>query len=145
MEIVHGYTRATRWQTSGDTNDPFQMSPRRCPYIKHSFEINGRQASSRTSPFVTRVRYPTTLSKDLFLTPNSLYYSLDYSDLVIFSRDGTRHPVHRAVVCPRSNYLATAVKEGQWRVSGRTYELVLILVAEYLTGRQRRPLVASRR
>ncbi|KAK5170572.1 uncharacterized protein LTR77_005160 [Saxophila tyrrhenica] len=45
----------------------------------------------------------------------SLYHSRDYADLVVFSRDGTRHPVHRAIVCPRSQYLADAVRNGKWR------------------------------
>lgn len=48
----------------------------------------------------------------------SLYLSRDYSDLVIFSKDGsTRFPVHKSIICPRSTYIAKAVKEREWRVS----------------------------
>lgn len=46
----------------------------------------------------------------------SLYHSRDFSDLVVFGKDGSRHAVHRAVLCPRSEYIYTAVKEGKWRV-----------------------------
>lgn len=52
---------------------------------------------------------------ELFAGLTSLYQSRDYSDLVLFGRDGTRYPVHKAIVCPRSEYLHSAVKEGRWR------------------------------
>ncbi|KAI5357140.1 putative BTB/POZ domain-containing protein [Septoria linicola] len=52
---------------------------------------------------------------ELFTGLASLYHSRDFSDLVIFGKDGTRHSVHRAIVCPRSEYIYKAVKEGRWR------------------------------
>ncbi|CAK4034960.1 hypothetical protein AC578_3782 [Lecanosticta acicola] len=52
---------------------------------------------------------------ELFAGLASLYRSRDYSDLTISGRDGTRHSVHRAIVCPRSDYFQRAVQERRWR------------------------------
>ncbi|KAK2005337.1 hypothetical protein LZ32DRAFT_546273, partial [Colletotrichum eremochloae] len=40
---------------------------------------------------------------------NSLYSTGDYSDLTI-SSGAKRYPVHRAIVCPRSEFLAAACR-----------------------------------
>lgn len=58
---------------------------------------------------------------ELFSGLASLYQSREYSDLVLFGREGSRHPVHRAVVCPRSEYFYKAVKEERWRVRNLSY------------------------
>ncbi|KAK3719921.1 hypothetical protein LTR37_004044 [Vermiconidia calcicola] len=76
---------------------------------------------------------------ELFNALQSLYQSRDYSDLVIFARDGTRHPVHRAIVCPRSPWFSGAVQVGHWREGNEGHvalpdeepEVVRLLV-EYL-------------
>ncbi|EMC93767.1 hypothetical protein BAUCODRAFT_36217 [Baudoinia panamericana UAMH 10762] len=52
---------------------------------------------------------------ELFGALHTLYQSRDYSDLVIFARDSSRHPVHRAILCPRSHFFHIAVKERRWR------------------------------
>lgn len=44
------------------------------------------------------------------LTCESLYHTRDYSDLTILTSDKIRHPVHRAIVCPRSHLLAELVR-----------------------------------
>ncbi|KAM3416997.1 hypothetical protein BST61_g8580 [Cercospora zeina] len=44
-----------------------------------------------------------------------IYQSRDFSDLVIFGKEGTRHAVHRAIVCPRSEFIYRACKESRWR------------------------------
>lgn len=54
--------------------------------------------------------------RELFSGLASLYQSREWSDLVLFGREGTRHAVHRAIVCPRSDYFHKAVKEERWRV-----------------------------
>lgn len=53
---------------------------------------------------------------ELFSGLASLYQSREYSDLTLFGREGSRYAVHRAIVCPRSEYFYKAVKEEQWRV-----------------------------
>jgi hypothetical protein len=46
----------------------------------------------------------------------ALFQSRDWSDLVLFSHDGSRYPVHRAIVCPRSHFFDDAVRRRRWRV-----------------------------
>lgn len=80
----------------------------------------------------------------------SLYHSRDFSDLVVFGKDGSRHAVHRAVLCPRSEYIYTAVKEGKWRVGTDTrilYHLPTVTISNPVTtvGRHRRTLGITRR
>ncbi|GIZ44816.1 hypothetical protein CKM354_000800300 [Cercospora kikuchii] len=53
--------------------------------------------------------------QDLLAGLAAIYQSRDFSDLVIFGREGTRHAVHRAIVCPRSEFIYRACKEGRWR------------------------------
>ena len=53
---------------------------------------------------------------ELYAGLAALYQSREYTDLVVSGRDGTRHPIHRAIVCPRSEYFYTAVKEARWKV-----------------------------
>lgn len=68
----------------------------------------------------------------------TLYQSRDYSDLVLFGKDGTRHHVHRAIVCPRSEYFHAAVRERRWRDGNEGHILlseddeVVRLMVEYL-------------
>ncbi|KAF2163363.1 hypothetical protein M409DRAFT_68620 [Zasmidium cellare ATCC 36951] len=75
---------------------------------------------------------------ELFSGLASLYQSREYSDLVLFGREGSRHAVHRAIVCPRSEYFYKAVKEEQWRegISGHIAlpddDEVVRLLVEYL-------------
>lgn len=66
---------------------------------------------------------------ELFSGLASLYRSRDYSDLTILGRDGTKHPVHRAIVCPRSEHFEKAVKEKRWRVStaSNIYHFLLLI------------------
>ncbi|KAK5123686.1 hypothetical protein LTR85_002322 [Meristemomyces frigidus] len=52
---------------------------------------------------------------ELFNALHSLYQSRDFSDLIIFAQDGARHPVHKAILCPRSQFFHAAVKERRWR------------------------------
>lgn len=54
--------------------------------------------------------------QDLLAGLAAIYQSRDFSDLVVFGREGTRHAVHRAIVCPRSEFIYRACKEGRWRV-----------------------------
>lgn len=80
----------------------------------------------------------------------SLYHSRDFSDLVVFGKDGSRHAVHRAVLCPRSEYIYTAVKEGKWRVGTDTrvlYHLPTVTISNsvHTVGRHRRTLGITRR
>ena len=59
---------------------------------------------------------PTAPSADGIADINtSLYQPRDYSDLTVFANDGSHHPVHRAIVCPRSQYFFDAVREGRWK------------------------------
>ncbi|WPH05111.1 Hypothetical protein R9X50_00801200 [Acrodontium crateriforme] len=52
---------------------------------------------------------------ELLTALRNLYISRDYSDLVIYAADGTRFPVHKAIICPRSPYFENTVKQHQWR------------------------------
>ncbi|KAK4502569.1 hypothetical protein PRZ48_005995 [Zasmidium cellare] len=75
---------------------------------------------------------------ELFSGLASLYQSREYSDLVLFGREGSRHAVHRAIVCPRSEYFYKAVKEEQWREGVPSHialpddDEVVRLLVEYL-------------
>ena len=44
----------------------------------------------------------------------SLYRTRDYTDLILVGGDGSRHGVHKAVICPRSQYFSRAVQERRW-------------------------------
>ncbi|QIW96090.1 hypothetical protein AMS68_001608 [Peltaster fructicola] len=68
-----------------------------------------------------------------------LYRASEYSDLTIISKDGDKLPAHRAIVCPRSSFLAQAVRERRWHdnVEGQIALMVdepdiIGLVFEYL-------------
>ncbi|KAK4544715.1 hypothetical protein LTR36_003964 [Oleoguttula mirabilis] len=87
---------------------------------------------------------------ELFGALHSLYQSRDYSDLTIFAQDGARHPVHKAILCPRSHFFYAAVKERRWREGNEGHitlpeddpEVVRLLI-EYFYLLDYEPLVCS--
>ncbi|KAK4624351.1 hypothetical protein CLAFUW4_05488 [Fulvia fulva] len=75
---------------------------------------------------------------ELYAGLAALYQSREFSDLVVSGREGTRHPIHRAIVCPRSEHFYNAVKEAQWKddieghISLPEDDEVVRLLVEYL-------------
>lgn len=46
----------------------------------------------------------------------TLYHTREYADLLLICSDGSRRPVHKAILCPRSRFFASTVKENRWKV-----------------------------